>query len=161
MRFRPVDIDADDVAETDPPSEPSAAVAAFSGGVDSAFTIYRHVTRRAGRGARDVRAAALIHGMEIPLHEAASFRGAADRAHLMLEGLGPEFVEISTNLRHLSLAWEDEFGLYLGAVLTLMSGRFGSGLIASSCTLRTAPPSLREHPAHGSSHEQRGLPDRS
>ena len=50
----------------------------------------------------------------------------------MLEGLGPELVEISTNLRHLSLAWEDEFGLYVGAVLTLMSGRFGYGLIASS-----------------------------
>ena len=66
VRYRRVDIEADDVAETDPPSEPSAAVAAFSGGVDSAFTIYRHVTRRAGRGTRDVRAAALIHGMEIP-----------------------------------------------------------------------------------------------
>lgn len=132
VRYRRVDIEPDDLAEAEAPSEPSGVVAAFSGGVDSAFTIYRHVMRRAGRGTRDVRAAALIHGMEIPLHEAASFRGAADRAHRMLEGFGPELVEISTNLRHLSLAWEDEFGLYLGAVLTLMSGRFGSGLIASS-----------------------------
>jgi thioesterase domain-containing protein len=132
VRYRRVDIEADDVAEKGPPSEPSAAVAAFSGGVDSAFTVYRHVTRRAGRGNRDVRAAALIHGMEIPLHEAGSFRGAADRAHRMLEDLGLELVEIATNLRHLSLAWEDEFGLLVGAVLTLMSGRFGSGLIASS-----------------------------
>jgi thioesterase domain-containing protein len=70
--------------------------------------------------------------MEIFLHEAASFRGAAERAHRLLDGLGPELIEISTNLRILSLAWEDEFGLYLGAVLTLLSGRFGSGLIASS-----------------------------
>lgn len=132
VRFRRVDIDADDVAEKEPPSEPSTAVVAFSGGVDSAFTIYRHVTRRAGRGTRDVRAAALIHGMEIPLHDDVSFRGAADRARMMLDGLGPELVEISTNLRQLSLAWEDEFGLYVGAVLTLMSNRFGSGLIASS-----------------------------
>jgi thioesterase domain-containing protein len=132
VRYRRVDIEADDVAENGPPSEPSAAVAAFSGGVDSSFTIYRHVTRRAGRGTRDVRAAALIHGMEIPLHEAASFRGAAVRAHRMIEGTGLELVEISTNLRHLSLEWEDDFGLFVGAVLTLMSGRFGTGLIASS-----------------------------
>ncbi len=132
VRYRRVDIEADEVAEADPPSEPSATVAAFSGGVDSSFTIYRHLMRLAGRGNRDVRAAALIHGMEIFLSEADDFRGAADRAQRLLDGLGLELIEISTNLRDLSLAWEDEFGLYLGAVLTLLSGRFGSGLIASS-----------------------------
>jgi hypothetical protein len=132
VRYRRVDIEADEVAETVWPSEPSAAVAAFSGGVDSSFTIYRHVTGRAGRGSRDVRAAVLIHGMEIFLHEAASFHGAAERAHRMLDDLGIELIEISTNLRELSLVWEDDFGLYLGAVLTLLSGRFGFGLIASS-----------------------------
>ena len=132
VRYRRVDIEADDVREQEPPSEPWATVAAFSGGVDSSFTMFRHLTRRAGRGTRDVRAAALIHGMEIPLHETASFRGAADRARRMLDGTGVDLVEISTNLRQLSLEWEDEFGLYVGAVLTLMSGQFGSGLIASS-----------------------------
>lgn len=132
VRYRRVDIEADDVAETGPPSEPSAAVAAFSGGVDSSFTIYRHVTHRAGRGTRDVRAAALIHGMDIPLHEAGSFRGATDKARRMLDGLGLELIEISTNLRMQTSAWEDEFGMYVGAVLTLLSGRFGSGLIAST-----------------------------
>lgn len=131
-RYRRLDIEPDDVAETPPPSEPSAAVAAFSGGVDSSFTIYRHTTGHAGRATRNVRAAVLIHGMDIFLHEAGHFRGAADRAHRMLDGLGVELIETSTNLRELSLAWEDEYGFYVGAVLTLLSARFGSGLIAST-----------------------------
>jgi len=130
MRYRPLDIDADELAERWPRVDPSVAVAAFSGGIDSSFTVYRHVTG-AARPPRDVRAGVMIHGLDIRLSDQEAFDRAAARGRRLLDTVGVELIEVATNVRDGCVAYEDSYGLFVGGAMTLLSADYGSGLIAS------------------------------
>jgi hypothetical protein len=133
IQYWPVDIVAD-LEEERPCAGDASAIALFSGGVDSAFTVFRHVTRRAGRLSRDIDAAVLVHGFDIALDEAHLFRGAAHRCRRMLDSLDVDLVEVATNVRDLTLSWGNEHGLYAGAILSLVGGASQYGLLASTMT---------------------------
>ncbi len=109
-----------------------AAIAGFSGGVDSAFTVYRHRTGRCGRRRRPLEAALMVHGFDIPLDDPEGFQAASRRARRMLDSLNLELITVETNVRVMHPDWEDFHGLALASALTLLSRRFGAGLIAGS-----------------------------
>lgn len=125
-----VSVEPADLEEREPPS--GDAVVSFSGGVDSTYTVYRHVTGAAGRESRPIGAAVMAHGFDIPRADRDGFAGASDRAQSLLDAAGVELITVETNLRAIVPRWRRSHGLALGSALTLLGGRFGVGLIAAS-----------------------------
>lgn len=112
-----------------------SAIQTFSGGIDSAYTTLRHVTKTVGRGSLELGAAVMVLGSDIPLEEWASYESLRDRSRPLLAKQGIELVPVLTNFRlwHSALKyWEDAFGAGMGSVVTLFSGRYRHGIIASS-----------------------------
>lgn len=126
----PVELESDEVAEGAPSD--AGALVAFSGGVDSAYTLYGHGAGRAGRRSTPLSAAVMVHGFDIPLDDVDGFAGASARARRMTDSLGVELVSVSTNVRTLNRPWPNFHGPALAATLTLLSARSSAGLIASS-----------------------------
>ena len=129
--YQPVKICAD-VEQEQPIAELDKAIVAFSGGVDSCFTVFRHRAGLCGRWQRNLQAGLMIHGMDIPLEEQQGFTNAAEKAKVLLASLDVELIPIATNFRELPLKWEDAFGTGILSCLMVLQGGYTTGLIASS-----------------------------
>jgi len=129
-RYTPADLAAD--AEEEPPwaAEPRGVLTAFSGGVDSSFTVWRHCTGRAGPRARDLQAAVMVHGFDIPLEQEEGFRRAAARAKAMLDSVGLPLLTMTTNLRALRQRWPDSWAVSLVACFMVFQKAYSTGLVA-------------------------------
>ncbi|HTX90309.1 MAG TPA: hypothetical protein VMC09_03745 [Anaerolineales bacterium] len=110
------------------------AILGFSGGVDSAFSAWSHGSRRSGPGKYKLTVGLMVHGLDIPVEETDVFERAAEKSHRMLASIGMELIPMATNFRQLGDRWDDAHGAALASCLTLLGGRFGAGLIASSYT---------------------------
>ncbi|MBN2550822.1 MAG: hypothetical protein JXB15_16785 [Anaerolineales bacterium] len=121
-----------DSEQEQPRLNTDAAIAAFSGGVDSCFTVYRHVTGQYGRWKRNVQAGVFIHGFDISLRIKEDYERAAAKARLMLDSLGLKMIPVATNAKKLGADLIDEHGAFLAAALSMFSGAYTSGLISSS-----------------------------
>lgn len=130
-RYHPVEIRAD-IEQEQPLAELDKAIVAFSGGVDSCFTVFRHRTGRCGRWQRNLQAGLMIHGMDIPLEEQQGFNQAAEKAKTLLASLDVELIPLATNFRELPLKWEDAFGTGILSCLMMLQGGYTTGLVASS-----------------------------
>lgn len=107
------------------------AVAAFSGGVDASFTLWRHVSKSAGRRTREIAMAALIHGFDIPL-EGGAIENAERTARAMLDSVGVPLAIVRTNWQtDVCLDWEMEFGAGLSSALRIWQGEVSSALLGS------------------------------
>ncbi len=129
-----VTIRADREGEMAPSGPREDAVLAFSGGVDSCFTAFRHA--RADASAHPFRptAGVMVHGFDIPLAEPETFAAAAKRSRIMLSSLGLELIPMATNYRLLVDDWTHSFGVAIASCLMLLSGRFKTGLIGQGLT---------------------------
>lgn len=113
----------------------AAAIAAFSGGVDSSYTAFRHGTRRLGRRTQPLQAGLFIHGFDIPLAQPETFQRALQKATKMLESLNLFTIPMATNFRQVmdaKIAWENSFGTAIASCLLMLQGKFNIGLIPSS-----------------------------
>ncbi|UVO49734.1 hypothetical protein M0208_04100 [Sphingomonas sp. SUN019] len=111
---------------------PDHAVVAFSGGVDSAFTTWRHVSKRASRSNRTLGAALFVHGLDIPLTHEQQFEDAFSCAAQTLASIDVPLVRMRTNWRHVaSRVWQMEFGAGLSSCLRNWQGTFGAALIGA------------------------------
>ncbi len=108
------------------------AVAAFSGGLDSCFSVWRHTRGDCGRLKRNLKAALMVHGFDIPLHEPDVFSRAADKSRAIVTSVGLDFIPMACNFRHFDDNWEAEHGAALASCLSLLSKGFPTGLIAGS-----------------------------
>ena len=128
------------VIKIDAEPEPDGAaidgppIAGFSGGIDSAFTIYRYAGKRRDRRAHVGLTALMVHGFDIPVDDAEGFRRAAERAQRMLESLDVPLIHMRTNVRTIFPDWELSHGAAVAAALTLLSRKFSTGLIPSTGT---------------------------
>jgi hypothetical protein len=129
-RFRPVEIVAEREREQPPGHE--GALVAFSSGVDSAFTLYRHATGQAGRQTQSIRAALMAHGFDIPVGEEAGFRKAADRAEAMVATLGVPLLRVVSNIREVEHAWDDAVGPAIASCFHLLQPNARAGLVPAS-----------------------------
>jgi hypothetical protein len=130
-RYQPVEILADSEQETCCVAG-SPAIMAFSGGLDSSFTAWRHRTGRAGRQTEDLQAGLVLHGFDLPLNREDAFAIAFERARLMLDSLGIETIPMTNNLRGLGGIFADCHAAILASCLALLQKRFSVGLIADS-----------------------------
>ena len=123
------------------PEKPRAASAltAFSGGVDSNFSVWRHGRRRETPLFRTTPLCAgmMVHGFDIPLTQETVFERAWERSLAMLEASGLRAFRLATNLRSLDrlpgCEWSRQaHGIWLAAALSCFEPWFGQMLIPSS-----------------------------
>ncbi|MEJ2346946.1 MAG: hypothetical protein P8090_16400 [Gammaproteobacteria bacterium] len=129
--FHTVSIDADELRDRETPKP--GAVSAFSLGVDSMFTVWRHTQRKLGNGSIDIRLGVLTHGFDIPLSATDAFEKVRRTAAATLDELGLPLADIKTNFRQIShVNWEYTFGSALVAALGNFKEAAGTGLVGSS-----------------------------
>ncbi len=129
-----VEVTADKEEEAAIRSEDKGSLVAFSGGVDSCFTAFRHARPTTTRFPCRVTAGIMVHGFDIPLDEPATFTSAFERSGTMLSSLGLESIPMATNYRTEVAEWTHSFGAALASCLMLFSGRFKAGLIGQGLT---------------------------
>ncbi|NEP05692.1 MAG: hypothetical protein F6K25_24930 [Okeania sp. SIO2G4] len=113
------------------------AISAFSGGVDSCFTAFRHSRGNCGRQKRNLKAGLMVHGFDIPVEQEEIFSRAAQKSQIMLSSLGMELIPIATNFRKvIKLNWEDVFGTAIASCLNLVKKGYNTGLIPASYAYR-------------------------
>jgi hypothetical protein len=108
------------------------AISAFSGGVDSCFTVFRHRARRAGRLNRNLLASVMVQGCDIPINQSEVFQRAVARSAKMLGSLGMELIPVTSNFRELDKNWVDSHGALVVSCLWLFRKGYSSGLIPST-----------------------------
>lgn len=128
-RYHHVAITADEVADDPAPAAPT--ICAFSGGVDSTFTLGRHARGEAGAATRPIGAALMVAGFDIPVADRAVFDRAVTRARHITDDLGVELLTARTNLRELDLVWPDVFAGAVAAGLSLFGAGFGAGMLST------------------------------
>jgi hypothetical protein len=130
--YHKVKIIPDSIVERAPALE-RKAIAAFSGGVDSIFTILRHQTRALGNASYPLNDAILMVGFDVPLAVPDQLESLKKRTKPFLDELGLKLLTIRTNLKELGLQdWEDSFMSQLACCLNNYSDEFYYALVASS-----------------------------
>lgn len=121
------------------PATEAGALTAFSGGVDSYFTAWRHRQSPDTAAFRrtTLQAGLMVHGFDIPLAEEDVFERAFQRSRAMLESLGLEPFRMKTNLRSMDqvpgCSWgASAHGIWLAATLACYEPWFGRILIPST-----------------------------
>lgn len=117
-----------------------SAVAAFSSGLDSTFTLSRHAKRDAGRTVRNVQTAVMVHGFDMPLEAADGFETLARNGSAICADLGVDFVTVKTNWRSIIPNWEMTFGAGLTSVLHQFSKAHDVALIATEESYQNSFP---------------------
>jgi hypothetical protein len=107
-------------------------IAAFSGGVDSCFTVWRHRPDQKSVRRSNILAGVMVHGLDIPLSETEMFKAAALKSSAMLKNLGMDCIPVCTNFREIKCFWSDSHGAGVASCLSLLAGRYDVGYIASS-----------------------------
>jgi hypothetical protein len=133
-KYQPAELVADEIVEQPAAIHPGVAVASFSCGLDSCFTVYRHVRGLAGRHSRRIGLGIMQHGFDVRLDQENSdgmFRSLLSDATIMLESLGLPCIPMTTNFRQLDVDWADAYATQLAAGMMLLSRGYDAGLIAN------------------------------
>jgi hypothetical protein len=119
---------------------PRGRIAAFSGGLDSSFTLFQH-NKAAASGLVPIDAALMVHGFDIPLTDRAGFEKATVKGRRITADAGVPMLHMRTNIRGVPGGkWHDSHGTALAAALAALGGGFSSGVIAS--TMNRAFPAV-------------------
>jgi hypothetical protein len=133
-KYQPAELIADEIIEQPPATNPGVAVASFSCGLDSCFTVYRHTRGLAGRHSRPIGLGIMQHGFDVRLDQENSFgmfRSLVSDATVMLDSLGIPCIPMTTNFRLLDLDWADAYATQLVAGMMLLSRGYDTGLLAN------------------------------
>lgn len=129
--YNEIKITADDIRDKEKSS--TCAVAAFSGGIDAQFTVFRHASGLAKYDRQKIIAGALVHGFDIPLSDELGFDQVEKNAKLILDDFDIKLFAVRTNIRNvISINWEHYCGAALVSVLVGFQKISGVGLIGSS-----------------------------
>lgn len=131
--WRPVQIQASSAGTTTTSPPSAGALAAYSGGVDSTYTLWRHLEGDAGHQRRRLDAAMFVSGFDIPLGDP-TLHAAIHRALPPIESRGVPVVVAETNIRDLHPDWQRYHGFALASMLTFAGGSQQAGLVAASDT---------------------------
>ena len=107
------------------------AIATFSAGVDSSFTLLRHAGKSDWVGRRDLTTAVMVHGFDMPLDATEGFDRLRAKGAAIAREVDVDFVVVRTNWRDIAPNWQMSFGAGLAAVLHQFSDTHDVGLIAT------------------------------
>lgn len=128
--YQRVEIVADEIRENEMPAH--GAVSAFSGGVDSTFTIWRHSQKKWGYRSQDIKLCVMVHGYDVPLSDLKTFEVVQRKASKNLAQLHIPLYVVKTNYRQISkMNWENTFACALVAALNNFKRKTGTCLIGS------------------------------
>lgn len=127
--YRPIRVMADSAAP--PQGVPERLVLAFSGGVDSCYTAWRHHHRMGPTPYLEIDAGVMVHGFDIPLGREADFARAFARSEAILASIGLPLLKIVTNLRVMPHIWEHTHGISRAAALSALGAGYSRGMWAS------------------------------
>ena len=132
-RYSVVDITADEiVSDWWEGRRPESAVAAYSGGVDSTFTLIRHRHKLAGIGSFPLDAVMLVQGFDVRLNDAAGFDRLRARLQPVISELGLPLYIVRTNIKEIDIQdWGESFAALLACCLNLTSHRHSIALLSS------------------------------
>ena len=112
------------------------AIAAFSGGVDSTFTVLRHASHSLGPAGFDLKDLVMVHGFDVNLANQADFDELLRRTDPLIRQLDANLHVVRTNIREqIAHDWNQVFGAQLACVLHQFSPQFRYGLLASGAEL--------------------------
>ncbi len=132
-RYRVIDLQADiEAEEEEEPSGDVRSIMAFSGGLDSCFTAWKHTNGETDRLRHIIGAGLMVHGFDIPLSSHDEFTRASENSRNLLNSIGLQSLYLSTNFRSLGDDWEEAHGAAIISALHLFKRAFKSGVIASS-----------------------------
>jgi len=127
-----VKITADEVVTDSSDQRDLPAVATFSGGLDSAFTVIRHKLKLTGMDTIPLDAVLIIHGFDVLSSDVSGFARLLDRLQPLIEELGLRRYVVRTNLKELALQnWVESYAAQLTSCLHMVGHRHTSAIIAS------------------------------
>jgi len=107
-----------------------AALASFSGGVDSAFTVWRD--RHGSTLPQNIQAGLMVHGFDIRLNQPDVFARAASKAKIMLDSMQIKLITIATNIKKTNIPYEHSQASLLASCFMLLQGSYTTEIIAST-----------------------------
>ena len=129
--YKIIDMLAETIREDETPV--FGAVSAFTGGVDGAFSVWRHSQNKNSYRSQKINFCTFIHGFDIPLSDSEAFLGAKVKAEATLEDIGIELLSMQTNYRSIStISWEHAHGCALVAAMNNFKNVAGSCILGSS-----------------------------
>jgi len=109
------------------------AICAFSGGVDSTFSVWRHSQLKCSHRSQKINLSSIVHGFDIPLNDKTAFNNARSRSQKALSDVGINLMPIETNYRRISrVNWEHSFSCALVATLSNFKNVAGTCIVGSS-----------------------------
>ncbi|QLB13788.1 hypothetical protein EV697_10683 [Bisgaardia hudsonensis] len=109
------------------------AISAFSGGVDSCYTLIRHNERDWGEASFNLKNVLCIQGFDVPTNKTQEYKKLISRISPIYEQFNCNKFEVWTNLKEVSQQdWEMSHGAQIACCFHLLSEHFQLGLLGSS-----------------------------
>lgn len=107
---------------------------AFSGGVDSFFTLWSHLPENEKNEKRRISYALFVHGFDIPLCDTRTFNTVKEKYEMQLKKIGIHLIPAATNIRDITrqLNWEFTHGSALIGTALFLKKIFSCFYIPSS-----------------------------
>ncbi|NUB09741.1 hypothetical protein FW320_26730 [Azospirillum sp. Vi22] len=132
-RYRTVEIIPETVVDRNAPKPGRRAIAAYSSGLDSTFTILRHRLLLPPERRHTVGALLMVHGFDVELDRPEDFERLVERTRPFRDLVGLDLRVVRTNSKELHLQnWQDSHAAELAACLHLYEAEFEFGLIGST-----------------------------
>ncbi|MCF1458718.1 MAG: hypothetical protein LPH21_14555 [Shewanella sp.] len=128
--YQPVAIHCQQIQTTS--AKVDGAICAFSGGVDSTFSVWMHTQKRHSYRSQKIQSCAIVHGFDIPLKDSQAFNNAANTAQSTLADVNLSLLPIKTNYLEIAkVSWEHAFSCALVATLSNFKSIAGHCIVGS------------------------------
>jgi hypothetical protein len=145
-KYKRVEIQADAEKETDPNPDLDRSICAFSGGIDSCYTVYRHASGICGKLKRNIGAGLFVHGFDIPLDDEPAFIRAFRANEDTLKSLGIPLFSMQTNHRLLFEEWNETHAAGVASSLMFFKRGFSEGMIPGTYSYVDKSPTWGSNP---------------
>lgn len=109
----------------------NTAIAAFSGGLDSTFTVWQHTQKLAGYRSQNIKACVMVHGFDIFKED--EYKSAFNQAQDTLNDINIPLFPLRTNYRSIiELNWNHTHGIALASCLNNFKKSYSKGIIAGT-----------------------------
>ena len=145
-KYNRVEIQADEEKETDNNADLDRSICAFSGGIDSCYTVYRHASGICGKLKRNIGAGLFVQGFDISLDEDVAFQRAFRTNEDTLKSLGIPLFSMQTNHRCLFEEWNETHAAGLASALMFFKRGFSEGIIPGTYSYVDKAPTWGSNP---------------
>jgi hypothetical protein len=134
-QFNLVNISSENIEATSPDDVQGGAGMAFSGGVDSLYTLWAHIPQNQSLANYQITHALFLHGYDISLLDERNFLLAHESFEASLAHLGIELLACQTNMHYFTeghIKWQYAHGSILLGVALVLGNLLGKFYIPSS-----------------------------